>query len=116
LLGYAYNDGAAPGDPLSTAYDREFVIFLSEVWAKSHYDDAHIQVSDWSDYHADFYLMNGRSYPDTLAPNGGGTDAGTGDLIAPAGRPELRYQPLSSLIQCNAGERVLLRVVNLGYT
>ncbi|MEZ4656125.1 MAG: hypothetical protein R2911_00980 [Caldilineaceae bacterium] len=106
----------ALNDPRSTAYDREFTFMLTEFWAQSHYDDAHIQVSDWSDYHADFYLMNGRSYPDTLAPNGGGTDTNTGDLIAPAGFPELQHQPISSLVQCNAGERVLLRFANLGYT
>jgi len=115
-LGYAYNDGVALSDARSTAYDREFAIFLNEMWAQSHYDDAHIQVSDWSDFHADFYLMNGRSYPDTIAPNGGGTNLTTGALIAPTGRPELESQPLSSLIQCNAGDRVLLRFVNLGYT
>lgn len=115
-LGYVYNDGVALGDPRSTAYDREVTIFLNEFWAQSHYDDAHIQVSDWSDFHADFYLMNGRSYPDTLAPNGGGTNLSTGALIAPAGRPDLESQPISSLIQCNAGDKVLLRFVNLGYT
>ncbi len=115
-LGYAYNDGVSLSDARSTAYDREFAIFLNEFWAQSHYDDAHIQVSDWSDFHADFYLMNGRSYPDTIAPNGGGTSLSTGDLIAPAGRPDLASQPLSSLISCNAGDRVLLRIVNLGYT
>ena len=37
-----------------------------------------------------------------------------GDL-PPAGRPELRYQPLSSLVTCNAGERVLLRFASLGF-
>jgi len=115
-LGYVFNDGVALSDPRSTAYDREVTIFLNEFWAQSHYDDAHIQVSDWSDFHADFYLMNGRSYPDTLAPNGGGTNLTTGALIAPAGRPDLESQPISSLVQCNAGDRVLLRFVNLGYT
>ncbi len=35
-------------------------------------------------------------------------------MVAPA-RPELQYQPNSSLVQCNAGERVLLRFVNLGF-
>lgn len=115
-FGYTYNDGVSLSDPRSTAYDREFAIFLSEFWAQSHYDDAHIQVSDWSDFHADFYLMNGRSYPDTTAPNGGGTDTTTGNLIAPSGRPDLQHQPISSLITCNAGDKVLLRIVNLGYT
>ena len=110
-LGYAYNDGDG-----STAYDREFGIFLTEAWAAAHYADAHIQISDWSDYHPDIWLMNGRTYPDTLAPNGGGTDPTTGNLIAPAGHLELQSQPISSLIQCAAGEKVLLRFVNLGYT
>ena len=110
-LGYTYNDGNG-----ATAYDREFGLFLTEAWASAHHADAHIQVSDWSDYHADFWLMNGRTYPDTILPAGRGTNMATGDLIEPVGHPELRYQPISSLIQCAAGDRVLLRFVNLGYT
>lgn len=107
---YVYNDGNG-----STGFDREFMMMMSEVWAFAHWCDAHIQLPDWSDYKPDFYLLNGRSYPDTLAPNGGGTDMGTGDLIAPSGRPELQFQPYSSLVRANAGDRVLLRFSNLGY-
>lgn len=114
-LGYAYNDGVGLADPLSTAYDREFSMFLSEVWALGHWNDAHIQESDWSLFKADYSLLNGRVYPDTLAPNGGGFDPLTGDLIPPAGRPELQYQPHSSLVECNAGEKILLRFANLGF-
>ena len=36
-------------------------------------------------------------------------------LIPPPGRPELQYQPHSSLVTCNAGEKVLLRFANLGF-
>lgn len=114
-LGYAYNDSVALGDPKSTAYDREFPMFLSEVWAEGHWNDAHIQESDWSLFKADYSLLNGRVYPDTLAPAGGGRDTNTGDLIPPAGRPDLQYQPHSSLVACNAGEKVLLRFANLGF-
>jgi FtsP/CotA-like multicopper oxidase with cupredoxin domain len=113
-LGYAYNDGVVPGDPRSTAYDREFPMFLSEVWAQGHWNDAHIQESDWSLFRADYSLLNGRVYPDTLLPAGGGRDS-NGDLIAPSGHPELQYQPHSSLVECNAGEKVLLRFANLGF-
>ena len=119
-LGYAYNDGVALNHPASTAYDREFCMQLSEVWCDSHWADAHIQLPEWSDYRVDFALLNGRVYPDTLAPNGSidpfnpVRDA-SGDLIAPAGRPDLQYQPLSALVTCNAGERVLLRFANLGF-
>ncbi len=112
---YAYNDGVLPGEPRSTAYDREFVILLTEIWAHQHWNGAHIQETDWSDYKPDFWLLNGRAYPHTLAPNGGGDDPVTGDLVPPPGYPELQYQPLSALIQANAGERVLLRLVNLGF-
>jgi hypothetical protein len=118
---YAYNDGDG-----STGYDREFAMFLSEVFTWSHWADSHIQLPEWSDYRADFSLLNGRVYPDTLAPNGP-IDAGTslhalsvqhdttGDLVAPAGRPDLKYQPHSSVVTCQPGERVLLRFANLGY-
>lgn len=112
---YVYNDGDG-----STGYDREFAMFLSEVWAESHWADAHIQLPEWSDYKTDFALLNGRVYPDTLAPNGSidpfnpVTDP-NGDLIATAGYEHLQYQPLSSLVNCIAGERVLLRFANLGF-
>jgi FtsP/CotA-like multicopper oxidase with cupredoxin domain len=119
-LGYAYNDGVALDHPASTAYDREFCMQLSEVWCDSHWADAHIQLPEWSDYRVDFALLNGRVYPDTLASNGSidpfnpVRDA-NGDLIPPAGRPDLQHQPLSALVTCNAGERVLLRFANLGF-
>jgi FtsP/CotA-like multicopper oxidase with cupredoxin domain len=125
---YAYNDGDG-----STGYDREFAMFCSEVWGDSHWADAHIQLPEWSDYRADFSLLNGRVYPDTLAPHAPLDPAITtpaqfaalhalpvqrdsnGDLIAPVGNPHLQYQPLSALVTCNAGERVLLRFSNLGF-
>jgi FtsP/CotA-like multicopper oxidase with cupredoxin domain len=124
---FAYNDGDG-----STGYDREFAMFISEVWAEAHWCDSHIQLPDWSDYHADFNLLNGRAYPDTLAPNApingaaslnalavetvnnpGGDD--DGDLVANPGYEHLQYQPHSSLVTCQPGERVLLRFANLGF-
>jgi FtsP/CotA-like multicopper oxidase with cupredoxin domain len=112
---YAYNDGDG-----STGFDREYAMFLSEVWGDSHWADAHIQLPEWSDYRADFSLLNGRVYPDTLEANSSidpfnvVRDASY-DLPAPAGRPDLGNQPMSSLVTCKAGERVLLRFANLGF-
>jgi FtsP/CotA-like multicopper oxidase with cupredoxin domain len=97
---YAYNDG-----DYSTAYDREFAFMITELWSAAHYRDAHIQVNDWTDYDPSFWLLNGRAWPDTLQPNG--------DPMTSTGR--LKYQPISSLITCNAGDRVLLRLSSLGY-
>ena len=98
---YAYNDHDG-----STRYDREFAFMLTELWSAAHYRDAHIQVSDWTDYDPSFWLLNGRGYPDTLQPGGD-------PLSTAAGR--LQYQPITSLVRCNAGDRVLLRMSNLGY-
>ena len=119
---FAYNDGDG-----STGYDREFPLFLSEVWAEGHWNDAHIQESQWYNFKADFSLLNGRVFPDTLLPNSPidiaastnvltmQTDSATGDLLTNPGLERLQYQPHSSLITCNAGERVLLRFANLGF-
>jgi FtsP/CotA-like multicopper oxidase with cupredoxin domain len=110
-LGYTYNDGDG-----TTAFDREFVMCLTDIWTLAHWCDSHVQLPEWSDYNPDYYLLNGRVWPDTIEPAGGGPDlAGDGDLIPPPGRPDLRYQPVSSLVQCEAGERVLLRLVNMAF-
>jgi FtsP/CotA-like multicopper oxidase with cupredoxin domain len=98
---YAYNDGDG-----STKYHREFAFMITELWSAAHYRDAHIQVNDWTDFDPSFWLLNGRAYPDTLAANS--------DPFVP-GSGRLQYQPISSLVTCNAGERVLLRLSNLGY-
>ena len=63
----------ARSTPTTTAtarprYDREFAFMMTELWSAAHYRDAHIQVSDWTDYAPSFWLLNGRGYPDTLAP------------------------------------------------
>jgi FtsP/CotA-like multicopper oxidase with cupredoxin domain len=120
---FAYNDGDG-----TTGYDREFALLLTEMYLESHWQDAHIQQPLWDQYHADAWFINGRSYPDTLAPTTGfygptgprPTGVAVGDpnpwpnprVSAP---PRLSHQPLSSLVECNAGDRVLLRLANLGY-
>ena len=136
---YAYNDYLQPTHPASTAYNREFAMFLSEVWAEAHWCDSHIQLPDWSDYRADFSLLNGRAYPDTTAPNAdvdlldaaqkpaGSNQESTGfhtipyardvdgGLVGVSGHDGLQYQPHSSLVTCKEGEKVLLRFANLGF-
>jgi FtsP/CotA-like multicopper oxidase with cupredoxin domain len=120
---FAYNDGDG-----STGYDREFALLLTEMYLESHWQDAHIQQPLWDQYHADAWLINGRSYPDTLAPGTGfygptgprPTGVAVGDPNPwpnprVAAQPRLSHQPLSSLVTCNAGDRVLLRLANLGY-
>ena len=128
---YGVADGDATGE---TGYDREYAIMLSEIDTRAHFGDAHIQATDWTDFHADFWTMNGRAYPDTLEPNGvrdktgqffaqttdGGVDAhGNANLstLTNPDAPESRLfsNPLSSLVQAAPGERILIRFANLGF-
>jgi FtsP/CotA-like multicopper oxidase with cupredoxin domain len=128
---YGRHDGDASGE---TVYHREFAIMLSEVDARAHFNDAHIQATDWTDFHPNFWTMNGRAYPDTLEPNGIGladgtlhaqtatdpdgiTGAVTYTTIADNDSDEARLssQPLSSLVQAEVGDRVLIRFANLGF-
>jgi FtsP/CotA-like multicopper oxidase with cupredoxin domain len=92
---YVYNDA-------STRFDREFVMFISELDAEVHHNLETIQEgqTDWSNYAPDYWLLNGRAYPDTIKANNA---------------TSLPYQPVSSLIKVNSGDRVLLRLNNLGY-
>ena len=92
---FAYNDGDG-----STGFEREFTIHLDEIWTTPHDNLESIQETVWPDYDPNYWTINGRSYPDTLLPNND---------------PSLPAQPLSSLIQVNGGDRVLLRMSNLGY-
>jgi hypothetical protein len=116
---YAYYDS-------TTRYDREFAIILTEANVENHWNDGHIQESDWSEYRSTFGLMNGRSWPDTIEPNGsffdrdlvsGSQPNGTwrSSQLSEAVTARLAHQPNSSLIQANAGETVLLRLSNLGF-
>lgn len=116
---FAYNDGDG-----STGYDREFAVLLTDFWAEGHWSGSHVQAPEWSDFHPDFNLINGRAYPDTVAPSSPlvayehilvPESDGNGNLVPTPGLEHLRNQPYSSLIEANAGERVLLRFANLGF-
>jgi len=127
---YGVADGDVTGE---TGYDREFAIMLSEIDTRAHFGDAHIQATDWTDFHADFWTMNGRAYPDTLEPNGvrdaegqlraqtdGGIDSDGNAILTTiddftSNESRLFSNPLSSLVQCAPGERVLIRFANLGF-
>ncbi len=121
--------GTADGDTTGeTAYVREYAIMLNEIDARAHFNDAHIQETNWTDFQPDFWTFNGRAYPDTLAPNGvrdeqGTLQSQTWDGSFSGGAPSLTTveghrladNPLSSMVMCSPGERVLIRFANLGF-
>ena len=109
---FAYNDGDG-----STGYHRHFAILLNEVWKHFHDGDRDIQESIATDYNPQWFTLNGRCYPHTVLPN---DDPGLPANLR-IGTQNANYNttdysnPNSALIQVNPGERVLLRLANLGY-
>ncbi|SFR10858.1 multicopper oxidase domain-containing protein [Desulfoscipio geothermicus] len=90
----------AYGYGTGTEYDREYFIFLHELDCTIHNLVATVQEPDWTNYKPTYWFINGRSYPDT---------------IASTSACRLRQQPWPALIKAHAGEKVLLRFVNLGF-
>ncbi len=60
----AYNDASTAYNP-----DSEYLMMLSEIDPLLHRAVELGQPYDMNDYNARYYLINGRTFPDTLAPN-----------------------------------------------
>jgi manganese oxidase len=102
----AYNHAA-------TAFHRENVLILSEIDPERHISvkdqvDAQaaspaanfrVNTSAWSKYNPQYWFINGRNAPDTLAE---------------AGDASFPHQPYSGLVRMHPGEKALLRVINAG--
>ena len=108
---FAYNDGDG-----STGYHRHFAILLNEIWTLVHDNDRDIQETIETDWDPDWFVLNGRAYPQTIRQNDtASTSSGITTTNTTLGSDD-KSQPNSSLIQAGPGERVLLRLANLGYT
>ena len=96
---------ASAYDHAGTCFDREYLFLLSEIDIHIHHA-AEMQVGGAGPiilpagpYHSEYWLMNGRAAPDTLA--------------AP-GRALLPHQPYNIIPRMHPGEKLLLRVVGAG--
>jgi FtsP/CotA-like multicopper oxidase with cupredoxin domain len=107
--GYVYNDGDG-----STAYDVEYPLQLQAFDNVFHNASRDTQPLPFADMIDTYPTLNGRGYPDTVV---------AGDLLPPAPNScggntafceQPSPQPVSSLIQADAGDRILLRMSNLG--
>jgi FtsP/CotA-like multicopper oxidase with cupredoxin domain len=104
-----------PGQPITpdgcayantdTCFDREYLFLLSEIDIDIH-QAAELQVGGTGPivlpsgaYHSEYWLINGRAAPDTLAP--------AGDALLP-------NQPYNIIPRMHPGEKLLLRVVGAG--
>ena len=103
---YAYNDGDG-----STRYDVEYPIQMMGFDPNFHYVGMTFNPEAFADMKDKYFLLSGRSYPDTVNPNAISTMSSDG-----VSRPS---QPLPSLITLNktAGQtRALLRISDLSVT
>lgn len=97
--------GGMAFDHADACFDREYLFLLSEIDIDIH-QAAEQQVSGAGPiilpagaYHSEYWMINGRAAPDTLAPPGRGV---------------LPHQPYNIIPRMHPGERVLLRLVGAG--
>jgi Multicopper oxidase len=97
---YVYNDGDG-----STAYDVEYPIQMHGFDPNFHFVGMTFNPEMFVDMKDKYFLLNGRSYPDTVA-------AGPQATVSTDG--QMHYsQPLPAIINIPAGGKAALRLVNL---
>jgi len=100
---YAYNDGDG-----STYYDVEYPIQIGSFDPIFHDASFGVNPLPFAGMRDTYFLLNGRGYPDTVEP-------GALSTVDPMGMTH-ESQPVSSLIEAYAGEKILLRISNLNVT
>jgi FtsP/CotA-like multicopper oxidase with cupredoxin domain len=94
---YAYNDGDG-----STAYDVEYPLQMHGFDPNFHFVGMTFNPEGFSDMKDKYFLLNGRSYPDTVT---------SGPLQTPSADGVNHFsQPLNSVISIPAGKKALLRI------
>src|SRR5437868_611815 len=100
---YAYNDGDG-----STAYDVEYPLQIHGFDPNFHFVGMTFNPEGFTDMKDKYFLLNGRSYPDTVTPGPLATESVDG--------ADHFSQPLPSIINIKAGQKALLRISDLDVT
>src|SRR5947207_7482359 len=98
--GYAYNDGDG-----STYYDVEYPIQIHGFDPSFHFVGMTFNPEGFADMKDKYFLLNGRSYPDTV--KSGPLETQSSDGV------NHFSQPLPSIINITAGHRAVLRISDL---
>jgi|SRR5665213_70612 len=97
---YAYNDGDG-----STAYDVEYALQIHGFDPNFHFVGMTFNPENFATMKDKYFLLSGRSYPDTVTPGPMATQTSDG---------KMHYsQPLSSIINIPWGGKALLRLSDL---
>jgi FtsP/CotA-like multicopper oxidase with cupredoxin domain len=100
---YAYNDGDG-----STYYDVEYPLQIHGFDPNFHFVGMTFNPEGFVDMKDKYFLLNGRSYPDTVQP---------GPLTTQSADGASHFsQPLPSIINIPAGQKALLRISDLDVT
>jgi FtsP/CotA-like multicopper oxidase with cupredoxin domain len=100
---YAYNDGDG-----TTAYDVEYPIQIHGFDPNFHFVGMTFNPEGFADMKDKYFLLNGRSYPDTVTP---------GPLATVSSDGKLHFsQPLPAIINIPVGKKALLRISDLDVT
>jgi FtsP/CotA-like multicopper oxidase with cupredoxin domain len=97
---YAYNDGDG-----STFYNVEYPLQIHGFDPNFHFVGMTFNPEGFADMKDKYFLLNGRSYPDTVSP--GPLQTASADGV------NHFSQPLSAIIDIPAGQRALLRISDL---
>jgi hypothetical protein len=100
---YAYNDGDG-----TTAYDVEYPIQIHGFDPNFHFVGMTFNPEGFTDMKDKYFLLNGRSYPDTVTAGPLQTQSADG--------VNHFSQPLPTIIKIPAGKRALLRISDLDVT
>jgi len=100
---YAYNDGDG-----STAYDVEYPLQIHGFDPSFHFVGMTFNPEQFVDMKDKYFLLNGRSYPDTVTPGALSTQVTDGTSHF--------SQPLPSIINIPVGGKALLRISDLDVT
>ncbi|MHB8721759.1 MAG: multicopper oxidase domain-containing protein [Steroidobacteraceae bacterium] len=100
---YVYNDGDG-----STAYDAEYPLQIHGFDPNFHFVGMTFNPEAFVDMKDKYFLLNGRSYPDTVAPGPQATQSTDG---------KMHYsQPLPAIINIPQGGKASLRIADLSVT
>jgi Multicopper oxidase len=100
---YAYNDGDG-----STQYDVEYPIQMHGFDPNFHFVGMTFNPEGFVDMKDKYFLLNGRSYPDTVS---------AGPQLTESSDGRVHYsQPMNSIINIPQGGKALLRLANLDVT
>jgi hypothetical protein len=108
---YTYNDGDG-----STAYDVEYPIQMHGFDPNFHFVGMTFNPEMFVDMKDKYFLLNGRSYPDTIGATGGQPlpISAPGPQATQSSDGAMHYsQPLPAIINIPAGGKALLRLMNL---